>query len=175
MSGVRQGLQLGFLWWLLCTTFCVMQLASASPILSSAAAPVSAEVLQLREDNAALKRQVERLMHELLVLKRRLFGRAAEASDQLQIQGQLFGDPIVEVDLPAGVGTATGEAHLRARRASIRARAAWCCRPTSSGSRMCCCRKACRPTTARSNRSSCASARSAPSAWPARRVSSGSR
>ena len=86
-----------------------MHVVTASAEGSIAAAPAgSAEVLQLRQENAELRhetavqrQQIQRLMHELLVLKRRLFGRAAEASEQLQIQGQLFGDPMVEVDLPA--------------------------------------------------------------------------
>ena len=108
MSGLRQGRQLGSPWWLWCTTFWLMQFVTASAEGSIAAVPAgSAEVLQLRQENAELRhetavqrQQIQRLMHELLILKRRLFGRAAEASDQLQIQGQLFGDPIVETDLP---------------------------------------------------------------------------
>lgn len=73
---------------------------TAEALLRQEQAELRQENAALREDKAALRQQVEKLMHELLVLKRRLFGRAAEASDQLAIQGQLFGDPVVEVELP---------------------------------------------------------------------------
>jgi transposase len=46
--------------------------------------------------------QIEKLTQELLILKRRLFGRSSEAADLLQVQGQLFAPPeTVAVDAPA--------------------------------------------------------------------------
>ena len=85
-----------------------MQIAVSPLAAAVQAAPAAVEIeallrqenAELKADNAALKQQVQRLMHELLMFKRRLFGRASEASDQLQVQDDLFGDPIVEIDLP---------------------------------------------------------------------------
>jgi transposase len=37
--------------------------------------------------------QIDKLTRELLILKRRLFGRSSEAADILQVQGQLFAPP----------------------------------------------------------------------------------
>jgi transposase len=46
--------------------------------------------------------QIEKLTHELLILKRRLFGRSSEAAELLQVQGQLFAPPeTIEVETPA--------------------------------------------------------------------------
>ena len=102
-----------------------MPMAMSSPV--AAVAPLAAmdadlvrENAALKADNVVLKQQNQRLMHELLMLKRRLFGRAAEASDQLQIQGELFGDPQVDIDLPAApappLGKPTSEPDKRHRR-----------------------------------------------------------
>ena len=104
-----QGWKWGFLVLAWCTTFAAMQvLAHSTEATASPATPMPGVEALLRQENAELRlqlaaqrQQFEKLMHELLVLKRRLFGRAAEASDQLSLQGQLFGDPIVEVELPA--------------------------------------------------------------------------
>jgi transposase len=50
---------------------------------------------------AALEAMVEKLTLELLTLKNRLFGRASEAADLLQVQGQLFAPPeTIAVDAP---------------------------------------------------------------------------
>ena len=72
----------------------------AAPAAVEIEALLRRENAELKADNAVLKQQVQRLMHELLMFKRRLFGRASEASDQLQVQDDLFSAPTVEIDLP---------------------------------------------------------------------------
>ncbi len=93
-------------------------IAECNPPESASADTVHSEISQLRLENgelikqnsqlnlalAALRQTNEKMLHELLILKRRMFGRNAEASDELGIQGQLFSDPIVEIELPAGGG-----------------------------------------------------------------------
>ena len=54
------------------------------------------EIRSLREMTVA------KLTLDLLILKRRLFGRSAESSEELMIQGQLFPAATVEIDLPPG-------------------------------------------------------------------------
>ena len=106
MSARRQGRRSGFSWGLCCTTLWLMQLASASPVLNSTAAPVSAEVLALRQENALLKQQVERLMHELLPLTTRaeeiehgeVLRRVAEIISDNRLQHVV--DEVLHIDAP---------------------------------------------------------------------------
>ena len=49
-----------------------------------------------------LRQTVEKLTLDLLMFKRRLFGRSAESSDELLIQGQLFPVTTAEIDLSPG-------------------------------------------------------------------------
>jgi transposase len=61
-------------------------------------------VTELEAAQATIKAQafqIEKLTLELLMLKNRLFGRASEAADLLQVQGQLFAPPeTIPVDAP---------------------------------------------------------------------------
>ena len=59
------------------------------------------EIAQQANTIRTLSQTVEKLTFDLLMFKRRMFGRSAEASDLLQVQGQLFPITTAQIDLPA--------------------------------------------------------------------------
>ena len=58
------------------------------------------EIAQQANTIRTLSQTVEKLTFDLLMFKRRMFGRSAEASDLLQVQGQLFPITTAQIDLP---------------------------------------------------------------------------
>lgn len=75
--------------------------------LPTTEASLLALIAELRHQNAqqaltitTLSQSIEKLTFDLLMFKRRMFGRSAEASDLLQVQGQLFPIATAEIDLP---------------------------------------------------------------------------
>lgn len=84
-----------------------MKELTAAADLPTTEAPSLALVADLRNEIAqqaitirTLSQTIEKLTLDLLMLKRRMFGRSAEASDLLQVQGQLFPITTAEIDLP---------------------------------------------------------------------------
>jgi transposase len=59
-----------------------LRIAELEAIVAQQAATIKSQALQ-----------IEKLISELLILNRRLFGRSSEAADLLQVQGQLFAPP----------------------------------------------------------------------------------
>lgn len=85
---------------------------NATADLPATEAQLLALVAGLRGENVqqaitirALTQTVEKLTFDLLMFKRRMFGRSAEASDLLQVQGQLFPITTAQIDLPAPAAT----------------------------------------------------------------------
>jgi transposase len=103
---------INFLWWLLDFSWRWVKMTSMGAItatteLQATDTQSSALIAELRHEITqqaitirSQSQTIEKLTLELLMFKRRMFGRSAEASDLLQVQGQLFPVATAEIDLP---------------------------------------------------------------------------
>lgn len=86
----------------LCANVARMPDTAITAPLPDTHAELRALVEQQASEIRSLRETVAKLTLDLLMFKRKLFGRSAESSDELLIQGQLFPAATGEIDLPPG-------------------------------------------------------------------------